>query len=66
MVPQRVELKEINVLPEHRLVIVGPIDIDIPDATHVELDVGGVLVVQDFLELVIPNLPDEPCPARSV
>src|SRR3954462_9355640 len=54
---QDVELAEVDVLPEHRLVVVGPVDLDIPDATlvvFVELDIGGVLVAQGLFELVIP------------
>jgi hypothetical protein len=54
---QHVELAEIDVLPEHGFVVVGPVDLDVPDATlvvPVELDIGGVLVVQGFFELVIP------------
>jgi hypothetical protein len=55
--PQRGELAEVDVLPEHRLVIVLPVDADVPDAALVvivELDIGAGLVLQNLVELVVP------------
>ena len=41
---QHVELAEIDVLPEHRFVVIRPVHLDIPDAAFVvfiEFDIGG-------------------------
>src|SRR6476620_6745573 len=53
---QHVEAAEVDVLPEHGLVVVGPVHLDVPDAALVglvELDIGGVLILQHAFEFVI-------------
>jgi hypothetical protein len=54
---EHIKFAQIDILPEYRFVVIGPVDLDVPDATIVviiELYINACLVLQGLAEFVVP------------